>query len=214
MPLELCWPGGEKTERLGKKDLARHIATYVAAKLEEMNMVGRWLATIHYPMARVAMGRQVWDLSRQFKLLSERLQELQGNPKDTYMTPHFREALSVVGAAQTFAERLVGLYYTIFRYEQKIFTIHREITEPVTEWYLTRVMRDQEELIKWGSGCLAGVIDSQEKWKQAVTIQDRITELLARDADERPKPGHNYQFNELAIPNIPPLTPPTNAPLQ
>jgi hypothetical protein len=214
MPLELCWPGGEKAARLGKKDLARHIATYTAAKLAEMNMVGRWLASTYYPMARVAMGRQVWDLSRQFKLFSDRLHELQGNLKDTYMTAHFREALSLVSAAQTFEERLAGLYHIIFRYEQKIFTLHRELTEPVTEWYLTQVMRDQEELIKWGAGCLAGVIDSQEKWQRAVTMQDRITELLAKDADERPKPGHNYQFNELAIPNIPPLTPPTDAPLQ
>ena len=63
MPLELCWPGGEKVERLGKKDLARHIATYAAAKLEETNIVGRWLATISYPMARVTLGRHVWDLS-------------------------------------------------------------------------------------------------------------------------------------------------------
>src|SRR3954447_18827588 len=97
MALELCWPGGEKTERLGKKDLAHHIATYAAAKLEEMNMVGRWLATVSYPMARVTMGRHVWDLSRQFKLLSERLQELQGNLQHNYMTPHFQEALALSG---------------------------------------------------------------------------------------------------------------------
>jgi len=214
MALELCWPGGEKVERLGKKDLARHIATYAAAKLEEMNIVGRWLATVSYPMARVTMGRHVWDLSRQFKLLSDRLQELQGNLQHHCLTAHFQEALALVSEARTFEERLAGLYYTIFRYEQKLFTIHREITEPVTEWYLAQVLRDQEELLKWGAGCLAGVIDSQEKWKRAVAMQDCVSELLAKDANERPKPGANFQFNELAVPNIPPLTPPTNAPLR
>ncbi len=187
---------------LGKRDLARHMWTYANEKLIELDMAGRWLSTTPEPIVRVALGRQVWDVSRLYQYFETRARELQGKPDRHHQTEHFKEALQIAATAPNTLQRLAALHCFIFRYELKLYQRHLEVTEPVTEWYLQQVIREQTDLVKWGDAAVAGLVSNQAKWGEVHDIQDRIRPLLELDAKERPQPGRNFSFDEFDVPNV------------
>lgn len=189
-------------EFLGKRDLGRHMATYASEKLVQLDMVGRWIATTPEPIVRLTLGRHVWDLSRLYQYFETRMRELQGKPQRHHSTPHFAQALEIAAAAANTRQRLAALYAFIFRYELRLYQRHIEVTEPVTEWYLAQVIREQTELMKWGEAALAGLVTNQAEWGEVHDIQDRIRPLLQLDADERPVPGRNFAFDPFDVPNV------------
>jgi hypothetical protein len=192
----------EQLPYLGKRDLAKQMMTYAADKLAELNMVGRWLATTPQPVVRAMLGRQVWDLSRLYQYFETRGRELQGKPDRHYQSEHFAHALQIAADASTTLQRISALHCLIFRYELRIYQRHVEVTEPVTEWYLQQVIREQTELTKWGEAVVAGLVTNQALWGEVQDVQDRIRPLLERDARERPQPGRNFSFDYFDVPNV------------
>lgn len=196
----------ETTEvrRLGRKDLARHLAGYLHVKLATMNAVGLWLSSVPESVVRVGLGAHVGQMGWQGEQLLRRIRELRCKPEDYYQTEAMAEALKTLAYQRATVARLAALYCALLPYEEQLWRQHMAVTEPVTEWYLDLCAYVDGKLIRWGEAQLAELLTAHpERAAEAAEAQAAVEALLTQDAATRPQPGQNYQLDPGYVPTLP-----------